>query len=137
QPYINENEDVFYFTVQKREKVKWARTENMKDQTWNLVVMHFNKENGLLFVGYSEKRLDLNTLVKKISGDDAKIINGDSVFRSFDAIKRLSIVDAGIFRPANHLHRYSRLSGADVTKELTRWKQGNRCERSDFVGIGF
>jgi superfamily II DNA or RNA helicase len=137
QPYINEKEDVFYFTVQKREKVKWARTENMKDQTWNLVVMHFNKEKGLLFVGYSEKRLDLNTLIKKISGDDAKIINGDSVFRSFDSIKRLSIVHAGIFRPANHLHRYSRLSGADVTKELTRWKQGNRCEKSDFVGIGF
>lgn len=137
QPYINENEDVFYFTVQKREKVKWARTENMKDQTWNLVVMHFNKETGLLFVGYSEKKLDLNTLVKKIAGDNAKIINGDNVFRSFDSIKRLSIVHAGIFRPANHLHRYSRLSGADVTKELTRWKQGNRCEKSDFVGIGF
>lgn len=58
-------------------------------------------------------------------------------FRSFDSIKRLSIVHAGIFKPANHLHRYSRLSGADVTTELTKWKNGSRCQKSDFVGIGF
>lgn len=137
QPYFNQDENVFYFTTQKREKVKWARTEKMRDQTWNLIVMHYDVKTKLLYIGYSEKLLDTKLLVKCITGQEPVPLNGDCVFRSFDSIKRLSIVHAGIFKPANHLHRYSRLSGADVTTELTKWKEGKRCKKSDFVGIGF
>lgn len=137
QPYINENENVFYFTTQKRERVKWARTTKMRDQTWNLIVMHFNEQKNLLFVGFSEKQLDVDNLVQKLTGKKPSRIKGDNVFRTFDSIKRLSIIHAGIFKPANYLHRYSRLSGADVTTELERWRQGQRCKKSDFVGIGY
>jgi superfamily II DNA or RNA helicase len=137
QPFINPQENVFYFTTQKREKVKWARTEKMRDQTWDLIVMHHDPDTELLYIGYSEKRLDLYSLVENITGSTPLPINGDNVFRSFDSIKRLSIVHAGVFKPANHLHRYSRLSGADVTTELSRWKEGSRCQKSDFVGVGF
>lgn len=137
QPFINQEENVFYFTTQKREKVKWARTDTMRDQTWDLVVMHHDPSSKKLYIGFSEKRLDIATLVEKITGEEPLPINGDCVFRSFDSIKRLSIVHAGIFKPANHLHRYSRLSGADVTTELTKWKEGKRCQKSDFVGVGF
>ncbi|CAD5248371.1 MULTISPECIES: DEAD/DEAH box helicase [Halomonadaceae] len=137
QPFLNAEENVFYFTTQKREKVKWARTDAMRDQTWDLIVMHHDSSSKILYVGYSEKRLDVATLVEKITGEKASQINGDCVFRSFDSIKRLSIIHAGIFKPANHLHRYSRLSGADVTTELTKWKEGKRCQKSDFVGVGF
>lgn len=137
QPYYNQTENVFYFTTQKREKVKWAKTDKLRDQTWGLIVMHHDAEGQLLYIGYSEKSLEINRLVQVISGKEPVLLNGDCVFRSFDAIKRLSIVHAGIFKPANHLHRYSRLSGADVTTELSRWKEGKRCQKSDFVGIGF
>jgi len=137
QPYINPDENIFYFTTQTREKVKWARTDEMRDQEWNLIVMHYDSDRKLLYVGFSEKRLDVNALVENISGAKSIPLNGDCVFRSFDSIKRLSIVHAGIFKPANHLHRYSRLSGADVTTELERWKIGSRCQKSDFVGVGF
>jgi superfamily II DNA or RNA helicase len=136
-PYFNKLENVFYFTTQKREKVKWARTDKMRDQTWDLIVMHFDSRTKLLYVGYSEKLLDVKTLVRCLTAKEPTPLNGDCVFRSFDSIKRLSIVHAGIFKPANHLHRYSRLSGADVTTELTKWKEGKRCQKSDFVGIGF
>ena len=91
----------------------------------------------MLYIGYSEKRLDVDLLVETISNKKSSLLKGDCVFRSFDSIKRLSIVHAGIFKPANHLHRYSRLSGADVTTELNRWKSGSRCQKSDFVGVGF
>ncbi len=137
QPYINAEENVFYFTTQKREKVKWARAKEMRDQTWDLVVMHHDAESNMLYIGHSEKRLDVDGLVENITDGKPVPIKGDSVFRSFDSIKRLCIVHAGIFKPANHLHRYSRLSGADVTTELTKWKSGGRCDKSDFVGVGF
>ncbi|WP_289021642.1 DEAD/DEAH box helicase family protein [uncultured Salegentibacter sp.] len=137
QPFINNSENIFYFTTQKRDKVKWARTNAMRDQFWDLIVMHHDPESKMLYVGYSEKRLDTDLLVEKISNKKSSIINGDCVFRSFDAIKRLNIVHAGIFKPANQLHRYSRLSGADVTTELNRWKENKRCKKSDFVGVGY
>jgi len=137
QPYINSNENVFYFTTQKREKVKWARTDRLKDQTWALIVMHYDKTSKLLYIGTSDKKIDIDELAGEISENTSDRIGGDSVFRSFDSIKRLSIVHAGIFKPANHLHRYSRLSGADVTTELAKWREGNRVKKSDFVGVGF
>jgi superfamily II DNA or RNA helicase len=135
QPYFNAGEDVFYFTTQKREKVKWARIKEIRDQTWDLIAMHHDSERRLLYVGYSERQLDVDHLVEKLSGQTSSPLKGDCVFRSFDSIKRLCIVHAGIFKPANHLHRYSRLSGADVTTELEKWKTGGRCDKSDFVGI--
>tara|TARA_Y100000588_G_scaffold293362_1_gene312988 strand:- start:426 stop:3578 length:3153 start_codon:yes stop_codon:yes gene_type:complete len=137
QPFINEDENVFYFTTQKRDKVKWARSKKMRHQNWDLIVLHFDETTGLLYLGYTEKSLDVENLIAKITGKEANPIKGDCVFRSFDSIKRLSIIHAGIFKPANHLHRYSRLSGADVTIELDRWKSGQRCKKSDFVGVGY
>lgn len=137
QPYYNKKENVFYFTTQKRERVKWAKTNKISDQTWNLIVMHWDKESKLLYIHQSDKSVDTCELAQNLSEEKPLILNGDCVFRSFNAIKRLSIVHAGIFKPANHLHRYSRLSGADVTSELTRWKEGNSVKKSDFVGIGF
>lgn len=136
-PYFNSDENVFYFATQKRERVKWARTDKMRDQMWDLIVMHHDPETELLYVGFSDKKLSVNDLVECLTGQLASPVNGDDVFRSFDDIRRLSIVHAGIFKPANHLHRYSRLSGADVTTELSRWKEGKRCKKSDFVGVGF
>ncbi|WOI33055.1 DEAD/DEAH box helicase family protein [Tritonibacter scottomollicae] len=136
-PYFNKDENVFYFATQKREKVKWARSRKMSDQKWDLVVLHYDASTKLLYVGFSDKKLGILELVEAVTGTAPRIINGDDVFRSFDDIKRLSIVHAGIFKPANHLHRYSRLSGADVTTELSRWKEGKRCKKSDFVGVGF
>lgn len=137
QPYYNADENVFYFTTQKREKVKWARTDKMRDQTWNLIVMHFDKSTQLLYIGFSEKTLEIDKLVECLTSAEPQKLDGDCVFRSFDSINRLSIVHAGIFKPASHLHRYSRLSGSDVTTELTKWKKGTRCQKSDFVGVGF
>jgi superfamily II DNA or RNA helicase len=137
QPYFNRDENVFYFTTQKRERVKWAKTNKISDQTWNLIVMHWDKKSKILYIHHSDKSLDTPVLVKWLSGRDAQALNGDCVFRSFDSIKRLSIVHAGLFKPANHLHRYSRFSGADVTTELKKWKDGHKVKKSDFVGIGF
>jgi hypothetical protein len=137
QPYFNQLENVFYFTTQSRDKVKWARSDKIRDQTWGLIVLHYDISTKLLYLGYSDKLLDIENLIKKISLDTAVQIKDDNVFKAFHNIKRLSIVHAGIFKPANHLHRYSRLSGADVTAELSKWKEGNRCKKSDFVGIGF
>jgi superfamily II DNA or RNA helicase len=137
QPYFNQQENVFYFSTQKREKVKWAKADKLRDQTWDLIVMYHDTKKQLLYVGYTEKLLDVPLLVEALSGATPQLIDGDPVFRAFHAIKRLSIVHAGIFKPASHLHRYSRLSGADVTTELQRWKAGQRCQKSDFVGVGY
>lgn len=137
QPHINSEENVFYFTIQKREKVKWVRTTKLKDQTWALIAMHYDESSKLLFIGCSDKKFDIDLLAEKISDNTSKRIDGDVVFRSFDSIKRLSLVHAGVFKPANHLHRYSRLSGSDVTDVLTKFKEGSRVKKSDFVGVGF
>nr|EKU8027444.1 hypothetical protein [Acinetobacter baumannii] len=90
-----------------------------------------------MYLGYSDKLLDIDNLVQIISLGTAKKIDKDDVFKSFNDIKRLSIVHAGVFKPANHLHRYSRFSGADVTIELSKIREGSKCKKSDFVGIGY
>ncbi|MBQ2845010.1 MAG: DEAD/DEAH box helicase family protein [Alphaproteobacteria bacterium] len=137
QPFVNTTENIFYFTTQKREKVKWAKNNKMRDQKWDLIAIYYDTSSKLLYVCYTEKRFDVDLLVAAITNNAAQRIMGDDVFRSFHSIKRLSILKAGIFKPANHLHRYSSLIGADVTTELTRWKAGKRYQKSDFIGVGY
>lgn len=137
RPYYNMSESIFYFTTQKRDKVKWAKSNQIRDQIWNLIAVYFEENSQTLYISSSDKKWDMNAFVESITGEKAKIINGDYVFRSFADMKRLSIIHAGVFKPANHLHRYSKFSGSDVTQELKRIQTGHRCKKSDFVGIGY
>ncbi|WP_309383968.1 DEAD/DEAH box helicase [Cerasicoccus frondis] len=137
QPYENKDRGLFYFATQAREPVKWTKSEAIRDQLWTLVMLHYSEAQGLLYVGCSDRKFKHKNLVKAISTGKYALIEDAPVFRSFQNIKRLKIIHAGLLKPANRNHRYSKYSGADVTTQLQGIQQGGRVRKSDFVGVGY
>jgi len=137
QPYENAQERVFYFAAQVRDKVKWTKSDAIRDQVWSLFMLHFSEEQGLLYIGCSDTKFRHLDLAKAVSKGTVTAIDRNPVFRSFHNIKRLKIIHAGLLKPANRNHRYSKYSGADVTPQLQALEAGGRVRKSDFVGIGY
>lgn len=137
QPYENVPSNLFYFAMQAREPVKWTKSEAIRDQLWTLVVMHYSPAQGLLYIGCSDTKFRHENLAAAVCRGDHSQIRWNPVFRCFQNIKRLKIIHAGLLKPANRNHRYSKYSGADVTTELANLASGGRTRKSDFVGIGY
>jgi len=137
QPYEHSKSNLFYFSAQAREPVKWTRSEAIRDQIWTLVVMHYAEDQGLLYIGCSDKKFKHEKLAEKVCKGSFNLIRQNPVFRSFQNIKRLKIIHAGLLKPANRNHRYSKYSGADVTTQLEAMQSGGPARKSDFVGVGY
>lgn len=137
QPYENAPSNLFYFAAQARERVKWTKSEAIRDQLWTLVMMHYSPDQGLLYIGCSDTKFRHENLADAVCRGDHSLIRLNPVFRCFQNIKRLKIIHAGLLKPANRNHRYSKYSGADVTTELANLASGGRTRKSDFVGIGY
>lgn len=137
QPYENPKSNLFYFSAQAREPVKWTRSEAIRDQLWTLVIMHYAEDQGLLYIGCSDKKFKHENLAAVVCKGEHTLIHRNPVFRSFQNIKRLKIIHAGLLKPANRNHRYSKYSGADVTTQLEALQHGGRARKSDFVGVGY
>jgi len=137
QPYENSKNNLFYFSTQAREPVKWTRSEAIRDQIWTLIIMHYAEDQGLLYIGCSDKKFKLQNLAEKVCKGDYALIHSTPVFRSFQNIKRRKIIHAGLLKPANRNSRYAKYSGADVTTELANSQSGGRTRKSDFVATGY
>jgi hypothetical protein len=137
QPYANPKCNLFYFSAQVREPVKWTRSEAIRDQLWTLVIMHYAEDQGLLYIGCSDKKFKHDKLAEKICIGEHSLIERSPVFRSFQNIKRRKIIHAGLLKPANRNSRYAKYSGADVTLELAAIQSGGRARKSDFVATGY
>lgn len=137
QPYENLKHKLFYFSAQVREPVKWTRSEMIRDQFWTLVIMHYAEDQGLLYIGCSDKKFKHDELAKKVCIGEHSIIERNPVFRSFQNIKRRKIIHAGILKPANRNSRYAKYSGADVTIQLKNLQNSGRSRKSDFVATGY
>jgi len=137
QPYEHTKRNLIYFSAQAREPVKWTRSEAIRDQLWTLVIMHYAEDQGLLYIGCSDKKFKHDRLAEKICKGEHALINNNPVFRSFENIKRRKIIHAGLLKPANRNSRYAKYSGADVTTELASLQSGGRARKSDFVATGY
>lgn len=137
QPYENPTRNLFYFSAQAREPVKWTRSEAIRDQLWTLVIMHYAEDQQLLYIGCSDKKFKHEKLAEKVCKGEFALIHRNFVFRSFQNIKRRKIIHAGLLKPANRNSRYAKYSGADVTTELASIQSGGRARKSDFVATGY
>jgi superfamily II DNA or RNA helicase len=119
-----------------RAGVEWSSSHEMVDHDWHLYVIYFDQERGLLFVGCSMQGELHEALALAVTGNTARRIQDESIFRVFGNINRLRFTQAGIKKGGGRRHRYSMLTGQDVKDALTS-VAGNSASPSNFFGLGF
>lgn len=129
-----------YFVTRKESRVRWTNTKGVLDCEWAVFVLHFDEEQGLLFLSSTDHDSLFPELASAIA-TDASLIRGQIIFRSLGHINRLMLQNIGVKKHGRRNLSFAMYTGGDVDEALglterhnsvknnvsgTGWEQGAR-----------
>jgi superfamily II DNA or RNA helicase len=133
---INHAEHTLVIVTVRRVALPWTSVEDLFSWEWELYVVIWSPEQGLLFINSSTNSGEYKALAKAIAGDTAVLIRGQQVFRTFAGVTRLRLQNVGLTEQLGRNVRYTGRMGADVAAELPD-VQRRHARRSVLSGGGF
>lgn len=133
---INESERMLVIIAARRMPMEWATTDSVFGLTWELYVLIWWKEQQLLFINGSTNAGEFRSLAKAVVGEDATLIDGQIVFRSFAGINRLRLQNVGLSERLGRNVQYTGRMGTNVEPALSPLQRG-RAFKSVIAGYGF
>ncbi|MEL6896802.1 MAG: DEAD/DEAH box helicase family protein, partial [Planctomycetota bacterium] len=124
-----------YFVTRRELKVDWTRSKELHDVSWDLFILHYQEQNGLLYVASSDKSSLHENLAKQVGGE-VSLIRGDKVFRAFSEISRLRFNQIGVKKAGRRNLSYAMYTGSDVQQALTVSQRSN-AYKSNLAGSRF
>ncbi|MBF6650427.1 DEAD/DEAH box helicase [Methylobacter sp. BlB1] len=131
---VSNNKDILIFSAQSLLSVDWSNSQEMRDVRWDLYIIFFDRDSGLIFIHSSAKDGDVKRLQALISKDAVKV-NGENIFRTLFGIKRLCFQNVGLNRDRKNL-RYVMYTGTD-TKEAIPELESYRARKSNIFAKGY
>ncbi|HBN9513177.1 DEAD/DEAH box helicase [Pseudomonas aeruginosa] len=119
---LNQQRRVAIFVTRNEEQAGWTSAQQATNVIWDLHMMHWDEDAGLLFISSSTKGPH-DKLAKAICGDSSRRIEGEDVFRSLHGFKRLILRNLGLTHHQGRGVRYSMYMGVDVADGLNTAKQ--------------
>ncbi|GAB3029286.1 hypothetical protein [Bowmanella dokdonensis] len=131
---INDEKDTLVFSIKSYLPVGWTSSRELFDESWDLYIAFYDKENDLLFIHSSAKDGLVKRLVKLIA-EDATQVKGEYVFRALAGLKRLKLQNVGLNKNKKGL-RYSMHTGTEINEQIPDI-EANRAKKSNIFGKGF
>ena len=133
-PVVNPTHNLAIFVTRDDELVSWGSVKQIQNVEWNLHLLHWNEELGLLFINSSSK--DFHEKVALAVGGSDDRVSGKDVFRAMGGIKRLVLTNLGLSHAFGRNIRYTMFMGADIAEGLTESSKQNR-RMSNIFGLGY
>lgn len=133
---VNHQEKVLVIATMQRVPVDWAQTDEVYNWDWQLYVVHWSREMGLLFLHNSSNAGFFKKLAKAVAGDSVEQISGPNVFRCLAGINRLKLQNVGLLEQLGRLIRYTMRAGSDVESGLSE-TQRQKAIKANLFGQGF
>ena len=111
---INPAENTIVIVTARRVVPPWSTAENLESWDWELYVAFWCREQQLLFINGSSNASAFKSLAYALAGEDAILIRGNDVFRSFAGINRLRLQNVGLTEQFGKQVRYTGRMGSDV-----------------------
>jgi superfamily II DNA or RNA helicase len=115
---INENAKVLLFVTRELFPVQWGMVREIRDIQHDLYIVHWNKQQGLLFINSSNNDDVHERLAEEIAGPDTRLLRGEQVFRSLHGIHQLLLMNLGLSHSYSGAVRFSMHMGSDVRQGL-------------------
>ena len=132
---VSEKERIAIAVIAKQEDVRWGRYQNIKDHFWNLVIAHWAKEQGLLFVYASDyKVVKAAEIAKALCGASVSLVNGPKVFRVFSNIERPMVKNLGASKSGTI--SFTMYFGAEVSAGLSQVEKAE-SDLNNVFGWGY
>lgn len=135
-PHISHQDALAIFVTERTDQPKWSRFKGISDVTYDLFLVHWDQEAGLLYISASnDDRLD--DLAKFLCGGDAERIRGEAIFRALHPLRRPVLNTLGLSETRRRKIRYSQYQGSDIADEL-RSRSGNRTRsKTNLMVVGY
>lgn len=131
----SELKDVVVAVIAKKEDVKWGRYENVKNHIWNLIILHFDRENSLVYLHQSDyKVVNPLSIAKQVCGDDISLVVGPKLFRVFSKLERPMIKNLGASKSGTI--SFTMYFGPEVSAGLSQVEKA-QSELNNMLGWGY
>lgn len=133
---INPHQHTLVVVTARRVGMLWTDSESLFGWEWELYVVYWSAEKNLLFINSSSNKGEFGAMAQALTGDQATLISGPRVFRTFSGINRLRLQNVGLTEQIGRNVRYTGRMGSDVESRLTQAQLGN-AQKSVLAGVGF
>lgn len=113
---VNRQQNVAWFVTEERKPVRWGSLKTVENIEYNLYVLYWDAENGLLYINSSNNDSVHRQLAEAVCGGDVEIIKGEVVYRVMAHVNRLVPTNVGLIDVRSRARRFSMHVGADVTE---------------------
>jgi superfamily II DNA or RNA helicase len=135
-PALNPRECVLVLVTKEQTPVEWGDVRGIWNTTYDLYVLHWDKDASLLYIHSSDKGTLHERIAKAVCGNDATLIRGEKVFRVLDGLNRLVLTNLGLGHSLSRSVRFTMHVGADIRAGLAEAHAQNKYKTNVF-GLGF
>jgi superfamily II DNA or RNA helicase len=130
---VNHVDHVMWFVTRGRQVVPWVDGPGIEDVSHSLFVMHWDKDQNLLFLNHSANEGANTDIAKAVVGDTAQLIKGDQVFRAMGDMARPVPTNVGVLDIYSRARRFSMFVGADVTDGFPAAEEATKVQTNLFA----
>ncbi len=133
---VSEDHHLLWFIKREVTPLQWGEVKDLENVHFDLYLVHWDNESGLLFINSSNNASLHEDLAKTIAGETAEIIRGESVYRALHNIKRMVATNLGLLDLVSRTRRFMMLMGSDTTEGLDAALSGNKT-KTNLFGYGY
>lgn len=134
QSWLNDDRDLMILITHDLKYPDWSNSKDAVSFDWNLTVLAFEQEKGLLFVNSTYGDSRIARIARAVGGESATLINGEKMFRVFDGLQRAVLYNVGLYRKGQV--RFQMLAGMDIGEHVNTAVQAGST-KSNLFAIGF
>jgi superfamily II DNA or RNA helicase len=132
---INHQQSTMVIVTARKVPIDWAHVQDIFNWDWELFILHWDREQNLLFINSSSNSGYYKELAQAVAGE-IELIHGAPVFRCFAGVNRLKLQNVGLAEQLGRLIRYTMRAGSDVETGLTEAQKRN-ARKSNIFGNGY
>lgn len=123
---VSSTERVAWFVLATTSDPKWADIPDLSTVTYDLVVLYFDAQTGLLFIHGSDTKKKYDELAKAVLGGEPAPIRGFPTFKVFGGLDRIIPTNVGLLDTRDRDKRFSMYVGSSVLEALTEAEKQNK-----------
>jgi hypothetical protein len=132
-PSVSEEHSSAFFVVVNTSEVEWGLARDAMDVHYALYLLHWDKEQKLLFINSTDNQGFQADLASLVCGEDVERITGEAVFRALYGINRLVLMNMGLKSIVGRSIKFTMLAGSDVLEGISPAQAGTKIKTNLFA----
>lgn len=133
---VNSEEKFLVIITARKQDVEWINNKEIYQIQWDITIVFWETKNNLLFINSSDNSSLYLELAQSIIGENAELIKGINVFKTFHNIQRVKLQNVGLRQFLGKNITFRMMVGSDIEEALSIAEK-QRGEKAFVMGVGF